>query len=120
MHNNHINDVEHSHHHPHSHGHTHPHEHPHTHEHSHSHGHPHTQEHTHSHEHSHTHTAMHELMVLMKYMADHNVAHTQELAELAVQLEQVGKHAAYTKVMNAVSDFTKGNQQLAEALQELM
>ena len=85
----------------------------------HDHGHSHEHSHTHDHAHEHTHTPMEELVALMKYMAGHNAAHTKELADLAIQLEQAGKHEAYTRVMVAVSDFEKGNQQLAAALQEL-
>lgn len=83
--------------------------------------HHHEHEHYHAHEHHHEseHTAMDELIALMKYMTGHNAAHAKELADLAVQLEQIGKQEAYLKVMNAVSDFGKGNQQLEYALKEL-
>ena len=110
--------------HEHSHAHEHNHEHPHDHDHLHEHGH----EHTHSHECSGScagcasqceHTPMEELVALMKYMASHNAAHARELAELAIQLEKAGNHAAYEQVMAAVSDFEKGNMRLSVVLQSL-
>jgi len=110
--------------HEHAHAHEHSHEHPHDHEHLHEHG----QEHTHSHDCSGgcagctskcEHTPMEELVALMKYMAGHNAAHARELAELAVQLEKAGSHAAYEQVMAAVSDFEKGNLRLTAVLASL-
>ena len=119
--------------HEHSHSHEHAHEHPHSHDHLHEHGHAHTHDHghTHSHDHGHDHgcggscagcagscehTPMEELMALMKYMAGHNAAHAKELADLAIQLEKAGNHAAYEQVMAAVSDFEKGNMRLSMVL----
>ena len=126
----------HSHTHEHSHEHTHDgvahtHEHSHSHDHSHDHHHSHDHLHEHGHEHHHDHgcagscagcaggcehTPMEELMALMKYMAGHNAAHAKELADLAVQLEKAGNHAAYEQVMAAVSDFEKGNMRLSLVL----
>ena len=129
--------------HGHEHHHTHTHEHTHdgvahTHEHSHAHGHEHehTHEHLHDHgtEHTHSHdcsgdchgcaggcehTPMEELVALMKYMVGHNAAHAKELADLAVQLDKAGSHAAYEQVMAAVSDFEKGNMRLSVVLASL-
>ena len=113
--------------HAHSHSHDHAHEHPHSHDHLHEHGHAHTHEHDHSHEHGCggscagcaggcEHTPLEELMALMKYMAGHNAAHAKELADLAIQLEKAGNHAAYEQVMAAVSDFEKGNMRLSLVL----
>jgi hypothetical protein len=62
---------------------------------------------------------MEELMALMKYMAGHNASHARELAELAIQLEKAGAHAAYEQVMAAVSDFEKGNLRLTAVLASL-
>ena len=120
-------------HHDHHHHHTHEHTHDgvaHTHEHHHTHGCDH--EHQHAHDHSHDcagscqgcagtcqHTPMEELMALMKYMANHNAAHAKELADLAIQLEKAGSHAAYEQVMAAVSDFEKGNMRLSAVLASL-
>ena len=93
--------------------------------------HEHNHEH-HDHEHSHEcggscqgcaggcgHTPMEELTALMKYMATHNAAHAKELADLAVQLDKAGNHAAYEQVMAAVSDFEKGNMRLSVVLASL-
>ena len=124
---------DHAHTHEHTHEHTHDgvaHSHEHPHEHAHSHEHPHEHEHLHEHGHAHTHshecdgscqscaskcehTPMEELAALMKYMVGHNAAHAKELADLAVQLEKAGNHAAYEQVMAAVSDFEKGNMRLS-------
>ena len=126
----------HSHTHEHSHEHTHDgvaHTHAHSHSHDHSHDHPHSHDHLHEHGHEHhhdhgcagscagcaggcEHTPMEELMALMKYMAGHNAAHAKELADLAIQLEKAGNHAAYEQVMAAVSDFEKGNMRLSMVL----
>ena len=111
------------------------HDHVHGGDHSHSHEHTHSHEPTHdgvahTHEHSHDcgdcgscggckHTPMEELLALMKYMVGHNAAHAKELADLAVQLEKAGSHAAYEQVMAAVSDFEKGNMRLSVVLQSL-
>ena len=100
--------VEGEHIHPHTHTHTHEnthdgatHTHEHTHEHTHPHEHPHDHEHLHdaasSHDHTHTQAG---LVALMKYMLDQN-------------------HDAYEKVMAAVADFEKGNDQLADVLRVL-
>ncbi len=132
----HTHDHEHTHTHEHTHDgvtHTHEHTHVHTHDmdgHAHTHDHLHAEgaEHTHSHECSGScgscasqceHTPMEELLALMKYMVGHNAAHTQELANLAQQLEQVGSHTAYEQVMQAVSDYEKGNMRLQAVLASL-
>ena len=133
------------HHHGHAHTHTHTHEHTHdgvTHSHAHDHAHEHTHEHPHDHEHLHDHgtehphshdcsgdchgcaggcehTPMEELVALMKYMVGHNAAHAKELADLAVQLDKAGSHAAYEQVMAAVSDFEKGNMRLSVVMASL-
>ena len=129
----------HTHEHAHSHEHTHdgvPHTHEHSHAHEHTHEHPHDHDHLHgeghTHDHSHSceghcggcasackHTPMEELLALMKYLAGHNAAHAKELADLAIQLENAGSHAAYEQVMAAVSDFEKGNMRLSMVLASL-
>ena len=112
----------------HSHAHDHAHEHEHVHPHDHDHLHEAGHEHTHSHEcggqcagcaSKCEHTPMEELMALMQYMANHNAAHTRELADLASQLEKAGNHMAYEQVMAAVSDFEKGNLRLSAVLASL-
>ena len=139
----HHHDLDHDHVHPHEHTHSHEHTHDgvththdHVHAHEHDHVHPHTHDHLHGegHDHTHTHdctgscagcaggcehTPMEELVALMKYMVGHNASHARELAELAVQLEKAGSHAAYEQVMAAVSDFEKGNMRLSVVLASL-
>ena len=128
----------HSHEHSHTHEHTHDgvaHTHEHCHAHAHDHAHPHAHDHLHgeghTHDHSHgctsdcgscggcQHTPMEELVALMKYMVGHNAAHARELAELAVQLDKAGNHAAYEQVMASVSDYEKGNMRLSVVLASL-
>ena len=128
----HIHEDHLGHHHPgHEHSHTHEHTHDgvaHTHEHSHEHDHDHVHPHDHSHGcegHCHScasqceHTPMEELMALMQYMVNHNAAHAKELADLAMQLEKAGNHAAFEQVMAAVSDFEKGNMRLSVVLNSI-
>ena len=130
--------------HEHNHAHAHEHEHPHQHDHLHSEGHSHNHchgdcghhhdhghcDHHHDHEHEckggcgscqghQEHTPMEELAALMKYMANHNAAHANELAQLAKQLEQAGNRVAYEQVMAAVSDYEKGNMRLNVVLASL-
>ena len=141
IHHDHVAGGDHCHQHEHTHSHEHTHDgvahtHEHGHSHDHSHEHPHNHEHLHDHgaEHSHSHdcaggcsscaghcehTPMEELMALMKYMAGHNAAHAKELADLAVQLDKAGNHAAFEQVMAAVSDFEKGNMRLSLVLASL-
>lgn len=120
----------HEHDHAHSHEHGHPHEHDHLHEQGHEHHHDHDHHHHHDHDHacsgecggcsSHCeHTPMEELLALMKYMANHNTAHANELAALAKQLQQAGSTVAYEQVMAAVSDYEKGNLRLQTVLASL-
>ena len=135
----HVGGHGHSHDHAHTHEHTHDgvaHTHEHTHSHTHDHEHPHSHEHLHEHDHAHdhshecnhdchgcgsacNHTPMDELMALMQYMVNHNASHAKELADLAIQLEKAGSHAAYEQVMAAVSDFEKGNMRLSVVLSSL-
>ena len=141
IHHDHVGGGDHAHTHTHEHSHEHTHDgvahtHAHAHEHEHTHEHPHGHDHLHEHGHAHTHshdcagscagcaskcehTPMEELMALMKYMAGHNAAHAKELADLAVQLDKAGNHAAYEQVMAAVSDFEKGNMRLSMVLASL-
>ena len=139
IHHDHVGSGDHSHSHEHTHTHEHTHDgvahtHEHCHAHEHSHEHPHEHDHLHgeghTHDHSHDcgdcgscggcqHTPMEELLALMKYMVSHNAAHARELADLALQLEKAGSHAAYEQVMAAVSDFEKGNLRLSTVLASL-
>ena len=141
IHQDHVGGGDHAHQHTHEHSHEHTHDgvahtHEHSHSHEHAHDHPHSHDHLHEHGHEHhhdhgcggscagcaggcEHTPMEELMALMKYMAGHNAAHAKELADLAIQLEKAGNHAAYEQVMAAVSDFEKGNLRLQAVLASL-
>lgn len=139
IHEDHIGNHSHDHEHTHSHEHTHDghtHTHAHTHAHSHDHAHPHAHDHLHDghahHDHSHDcscgcescaskceHTPMEELLALMTYMANHNTAHANELADLAKQLQEMGSYAAYEQVLAAVSDYEKGNLRLRAVLASL-
>ena len=133
--------AEHAHEHPHDGGQAHEHSHDHEHVHSHEHEHTHADGTTHTHPHDHTHTHEHdhsasncpgpahcsgdcstcgdpraELMALMRYMVNHNTAHANELAQLARRLQEMGDKVAYEQVMQAVSDFEKGNMRLSTVL----
>ena len=117
---------------PHSHDHEHAdHHHDHDHEHPHHH-HDHDGEHHHHHDHDHCHEGCGhdcagcasadpkaELIALMKYMVGHNAAHANELAQLAGKLRDMGEAVAYDQVMQAVSDFEKGNMRLSTVLAAL-
>jgi len=134
-----------SHEHSHDGGHNHAHAHEHTHEHTHADGttHTHAHEHAHSHEHEHAHGHEHphgscpgaaacnsdcagcdrdprdEVVALMQYMVNHNTAHANELAQLAGRLKELGDVTAFEQVMQAVSDFEKGNMRLSTVLAAL-
>ena len=80
--------------------------------------------HAHHHEHAHHHhehdaTPRQELIAMLRYMADHNAAHTKELAELAAQLDTAGEHAQYEQVMQAVAEFERANARLRDVLRNL-
>lgn len=80
--------------------------------------------HSHSHPmgdpgHSHGETPVEELLALMKFMVAHNDAHAQELAELALQLKEMGKAKAYERIMDVVSHFDVGNTLLDAVAREL-
>jgi len=75
--------------------------------------------HSHPHGEDHADTPIEELLALMKYMVSHNDAHAQELAELAQQLESVGKARAGKQIMSAVADFDAVNARLAGILSDL-
>lgn len=95
----------------------HDHSHPHVHEHTHTHSYPHGVDH--DHHHSHDTQPKDELIALIRYMVDHNAAHTHELEHLAAQIGEIGEQDACTKILNAVHSFEEGNRQLANVLEEL-
>ena len=121
----------------HDHGEGHEHTHVHVHEHTHADGTTHTHEHGHTHSHAHGQGCPSaaagcasdcancdvdpkaELVALMRYMVNHNAAHANELAQLADRLKDMGEGAAYEQVMQAVSDFEKGNLRLSAVLSAL-
>ena len=133
--------MSHDHDHEYMHEHNIPHDHhdgEHVHEHTHADGitHSHPHDHGHGHDHDHTHGcpgAAHchsdcasceadpraEVIALMKYMVGHNTAHANELAQLAGRLKEMGDNTAYEQVMQAVSDFEKGNMRLSTVLAAL-
>jgi len=99
--------------------HDHPHDHPHTHDEAHGH----CAEHIHCGEHINCadcgHDPRAELLALMRYMVGHNAQHANELATLAKKLDEMGDHDAFEQVMQAVSDFEKGNLRLSTVLAAL-
>ena len=117
---------------PHDHDaeHAHIHEHEHTHADGTTHSHPHEHEHGHAHPHGCPgHAAgcgndcascdadpKAEIVALMQYMVNHNTAHANELAQLAGRLREMGDPTGYEQVMQAVSDFEKGNMRLSTVL----
>lgn len=60
-----------------------------------------------------------ELIALMNYMVSHNTAHASELVQLAEKLRELGEGMAYEQLMQAVSDFEKGNLRLTTVLAAL-
>jgi demethylmenaquinone methyltransferase/2-methoxy-6-polyprenyl-1,4-benzoquinol methylase len=64
-------------------------------------------------------TPLEELLVMMKYLVSHNDAHAQEVADLARNLQGVGKIEVYDEIMDAVSDFDMVNAKLAAILEKL-
>ena len=145
----HAHNIPHEHDDAHAHEHTHTNAHEHTHEdgvthshsHDHAHSHPHTHDGEHAHEHPHDHAHSHgdcpgaancgescdgcdadpraEVVALMQYMVNHNAAHANELAQLAGRLKDMGDSTAFEQVMQAVSDFEKGNMRLSTVLAAL-
>ena len=57
-----------------------------------------------------------EAVALMRYMVSHNTAHANELAGLASRLRDLGDTLACEQVMQAVSDYEKGNMRLSTVL----
>lgn len=82
-------------------------------EHGHDHGH-----HDH-HDHGPAAAPGEELVAMLRYMVEHNAAHTRELAELAGQLETAGKHEQYAQVMQAVEEYQQANARLQDVLEKL-
>lgn len=70
--------------------------------------------HTH---HSHNPADMQEAIALLKYMANHNVSHANELKKLIPMLEH--NLNASSLIEQAVADYEKGNDALFKALELL-
>ena len=100
------------------------------------HDHPHDHSHEHPHDHDcggHIHCGEHhncascgqnvdpkeEVLALMRYMVGHNTQHANELVTLAKRVDEMGDHTAYEQIMQAVSDFEKGNLRLSTVLASL-
>lgn len=64
-------------------------------------------------------TPLEELLVMMKYLVSHNDAHAQEVADLARDLQGIGKIEVYDEIMDAVADFDMVNAKLAAILNRL-
>lgn len=60
-----------------------------------------------------------ELTALITYLVNHNESHTKELEELGESLKKEGKLEAYNDVLNAVSDYRKGNEKLKSSLTKI-
>lgn len=58
-----------------------------------------------------------ELVALMDYLVKHNVSHTEELAELANQVEENEESKAL--IMQAIEEYKKANDTLKNALEKL-
>lgn len=83
-------------------------------------GHSHSHPHTHEHPNEQRLVPMDELAALLRYMLSHNAAHTDELMDLAQQMEANGNHRAYQKVMDAIANYDVANTTLASVVDELM
>ena len=71
---------------------------------------------------AHTHDAgaeTEEMLALMKFMAEHNDVHAQELAELADRVRQMGLERSARRLMDCVTDFDMVNANLTALLREL-
>ena len=65
-------------------------------------------------------TPLEEMLVMMKYLVNHNDAHAQEVADLARNLQGAGKYSVYDEIMDAVADFDMVNAKLDAILSKLM
>ncbi len=64
-------------------------------------------------------TPMQELTGLMQYLIGHNAAHAGELRALAEKLRDGGRADACGQILEAVEDFTRGNERLSAVLEAL-
>ena len=56
---------------------------------------------------------------VIKAISEVGIAHAEELAQLAQQLEAAGNRSAYRRIMDAVVSFDMGNATLAAVLEDL-
>lgn len=89
--------------------------------HEHTHG-----EHTHTHSHEHTHAAaegasepVKRAVTMLNYMYSHNSDHTEELAEMAGKIRELGQAEAADIMEAAVAAFREGNAKLHDALHKI-
>jgi hypothetical protein len=76
----------------------------------------------HEHIHPHTHAPVEDpakIRALLSYMVDHNRQHGEEIRGLAHSLSHAGQREAADLLDRGVSDFEKGNEKLAKALELL-
>ena len=56
-----------------------------------------------------------ELIVLIKYLVQHNKSHSKELLDLASDLKSINLDS-YNKVIESIKSYEDGNQKLLDAL----
>lgn len=56
-----------------------------------------------------------ELIVLIKYLVQHNKSHSKELLDLASDLKSINLES-YSKVIESIKSYEDGNQKLLDAL----
>lgn len=79
-------------------------------------------DHTHDHTHTHTHesdTKSTPTKLILKYMLDHNIQHVKDAEEFATKLRESGNETAASLINDAISDYTKGNEKMSQALDAL-
>lgn len=62
---------------------------------------------------------LNELIVLIKYLVNHNKSHNDELKELAVRVNSNNFKEAYLDIEEAIKIYDKANLKLEEALKRL-
>jgi hypothetical protein len=87
--------------------------------HSHSHQHSHGDGAVHSHAHSHDDCSPQNAVALLSYMTEHNSQHTNELYDLAHELEHAGLDAAAALIHDGAKQYSLGNELLAAALKSV-
>lgn len=73
----------------------------------------------HGHEHSHAIQSKEETFATLGYMLKHNQHHTEELRELAHNLEHLDYTQAAEELKRCAESYDKGNEQLAAVLESL-